>query len=81
MAGKEAKGDVPMITLDGDILVIRVDLAGVGVPSGSGKSMNLGTSRGNHPVSELVKLAEGTPLPEAAFGVSVGFNVYRPNKK
>lgn len=69
-----AKKETQSVTLEGDELVIRVRLDAKGTPSKSGKSIVLGSSRGNRPLEELV---DGKDLPE---NVRVGFNIYRQQK-
>ncbi len=55
-------------SLKGSILTIEVDLAKAGQPSGSGKSIVLGSTEGNVDLSDLGKAADG---------VKLGVNCYR----
>ena len=55
-------GDNVTATIEGDILTLEVDLSEEGSPSASGKSVVLGSTRGNVTLDN---------------GVTLGLNVYR----
>lgn len=54
------------LTIDGDKLLVEVDLSQDFGLSGSGKSIVIASTEGNKPVGKG--------------GIKIGLNVYRPNK-